>query len=64
MKKINQVVLTDDGERGGKCCIDNLLGIFKSRRNGISGFKKFHREGKIVRIRFLRVKVSKQMKLQ
>ena len=56
--KINQVVFTDDEER--QQIVYQLLGMFKGRRNGISGFKKFHRERMTVGIRFLRLKVYKE----
>ena len=62
--KINQVVFTDDGERQQIVYIYHLLGMFKGRRNGISGFEKFHRERMTVGIRFLRIKVYKEQMMK
>lgn len=50
-------------EKVGKQYMYHLLGMFKGRRNGISGFKKIHKEGMMMGIRCLRIKVStEQMK--
>lgn len=47
-------------EKEDKYYTYHLLGMFKGRRNVVSGFKKFHRERIIVGIRFLRIKVSEE----